>query len=69
MRMTEECYSACALYLLEHLQEEAPDYSLSKSLALLREGDAKGATFWANIYLAIVETTGPDLSMRSLCIH
>lgn len=69
MYTSNDTYSACATYLLENLQEQAPDYSLSKSLELLREGDTDGATFWVNIYLAIVRVADDTASMPSLAIH
>ncbi len=69
MQITNEAFEACATYLIENLQDQAPDYSLSKSLELLRDGDAEGATFWVNIYLAIVKTAEEKPYMPSQAIH
>lgn len=69
MFTAEENVSACATYLIENLQDQAPDYSLSKSLELLRDGDVEGATLWVNIYLAIVRAAEPPPWMASTAIH
>ena len=69
MNTTDTNFSACASYLIENLRDDAPDYTLSKSLELLREGDAAGATFWANLYLHIMKVTEAKTSMPSTAIH
>ncbi len=69
MNTLDENFTACASYIIENLRDEAPDYTLSKSLELLREGDADGATFWANIYLHVVKATVATATMPSVAIH
>jgi hypothetical protein len=66
---TDECYDACAHYLMENLQDRATDYSLSKSLELLRDGDTDGARFWVNIYLAIVKVADTHPTLACVTIH
>lgn len=69
MNISDENFTACATYLIENLRDDAPDYSLSKSLELLREGDPEGATFWANLYIHIMKVEKNRFTMPSVAIH